>query len=134
VFGIRSCKLFRTSFGETPDPRQPTGGGHLIGQDRAKGQPEKQWLRSMMQQHTVLAVACLRGVINSSRQTDPLRPVYRANRIIDTLLDSGGGRMLVTSSISRLMVESSMPAAGARSNSTYSAMVRSMAFTYGRTP
>ena len=77
VFGIRSCKLFGTSFGETPDPRQPTGGGRLIGQDTGTGQPEKQWLRSMMQQHIVLAVACLRGVINSSRQTDPLRPVYR---------------------------------------------------------
>jgi len=59
----------------------------------------------------------------------------------DLSLENNGGFVQIalaalfrSPSISRLMVGSSMPAPGAGSNSTYSAMVRSTAFICGRTP
>jgi hypothetical protein len=38
------------------------------------GLTKKQWLRSMMLKHILLAVVCPQGVIGSSLQAGPLQP------------------------------------------------------------
>src|SRR5271165_6196624 len=70
-------KAVWTSCGETPGPRQAHGRWPMSAPERWEyGLTKKQWLRSMMLKHILLAVACPQGVISSSLQAGPLQPVY----------------------------------------------------------
>ena len=93
VFGIRSRNLFGPVAARRQSRGKPTGVGQcLLGKNRGTGEPEKQWLRSMVQKHILLAVACPRGVIGSLQQAGPLRPVYSGDQPMDALTDSGERR------------------------------------------
>src|SRR5271165_2971387 len=100
VFGIRSRKQSGPVAARPETRGKPMGGGQcLLRKDSSTGEPEKQWLRSIMRKHILLAVACPQGVNGSSQQAGALRPVYSADGPIDALTDSGAEEMLVTSAI-----------------------------------